>query len=172
MWGTGLTVQDRKQLKVWLSSSCIESIWKHVGDKYPYYKKGQLGEETEFLINLGLTAYKKSKSEEKHTHTNSNSNSQFKDELLELRDRIVIELTGKTQVREQEVLDIIKLLEGLRDNRPAKDRLRLLIAKGCCTESKSVGKVKLIKFPLTAKPTPEVASKEFETILARYGDMR
>jgi hypothetical protein len=71
MWGTFLKVQDKKQLKVWLSSSCIESIWKHMADKHPYYKKGQLGEDTEFLINLGLSVYRKLKSEEKHTHKSS-----------------------------------------------------------------------------------------------------
>jgi hypothetical protein len=83
---------------------------------------------------------------------------------------IIGDLEGKTQVSELEVLDIIKLSEGLHDNRPARDRLRLLIAKGFCTESKSVGKVKLIKFPLTSKPTPAVASKEFDSILSKYGE--
>ena len=59
-----MTREERKQVKIWLTPSCIENIWKDINNSYPRYKKGLMSEHVENLINRGL-------SWDKHTHTKS-----------------------------------------------------------------------------------------------------
>jgi hypothetical protein len=64
-------MDEKKQLKINVSPSCIGDIWEHAISKNGRYRKGLLSEETEFLINLGLSTYKRQKLQYEHTHTNT-----------------------------------------------------------------------------------------------------
>jgi hypothetical protein len=47
----------------------------------------------------------------------------------------------------REVLNAIKVVEGLTDDRPAKDRLNLLVSRKLCVElNQGKGMTRLIKF--------------------------
>jgi hypothetical protein len=43
--------EDKCQLKVWVSHSCIDPLGKHIAHKYPDFKNGWLSLEVENLIN-------------------------------------------------------------------------------------------------------------------------
>jgi hypothetical protein len=60
--------EDKCQLKVWVSHSCIDRLRKHITHKYPDFKKGWLSLEVENLINQGIARFKEGKLEEQHTH--------------------------------------------------------------------------------------------------------
>lgn len=61
--------EDKSQLKVWVSRSCLDRLRKHITRRYPSFKKGWLSLEVENFINEGLANYNRVKAEEKHTHT-------------------------------------------------------------------------------------------------------
>ncbi len=46
--------EDKCQLKVWVSHSCIDRLRKHITHKYPDFKKGWLSLEVENLINQDI----------------------------------------------------------------------------------------------------------------------
>ena len=64
-----LNTEDKQQLKVWISSSCIERLRRHITRKYPNFKKGWLSIEVENFINQGIAAFKRQTADEMHTHT-------------------------------------------------------------------------------------------------------
>jgi hypothetical protein len=45
--------EDKCQLRVWVSHSCIDPLGKHI-TKYPDFKKGWLSLEVENLINQDI----------------------------------------------------------------------------------------------------------------------
>jgi hypothetical protein len=127
--------EERKQVKIWLTPSCVENIWKDINDSYPRYKKGLMSEHVENLINRGL-------SWDKHTHTNTKSaeNKIMSDnayvvpeEMLRLKGAIMNFINEKYgffpgSLTEDQLREAIRcIIKNAKDNRTQNNYINQLI---------------------------------------------
>jgi hypothetical protein len=143
-----------------------------------HYGKGMIMEFVDRAVLRLLAIEKGVLKEEKqavHTHTLAS-----KDEILLLNGRlfnylIVDQERGPdTRFTRREFLDAIKLLEKLTDDRPAKDRLSLLLSRKLCVEVElgAKGMTKLIKFKSDEIDQSQTKERELNAVLAKFGDLR
>lgn len=144
-----MNTEEKQQLKVWISSSCIERLRRHITRKYPNFKKGWLSIEVENFINQGIAAFKRQTADEKHTHTLPE-----RDDILLLKGRLIEhfgleneEHYDNVKFTKREFLNAIKVVERITDDRPAKARLNLLLSRKLCVElNQGKGTTQLMKF--------------------------
>jgi hypothetical protein len=155
---------QKEQLKVWIPSSCIDSLRKHIVRKYPGFKRGLLSLEVENLINEGIANFRKvdqQLKEEEYAHTllkkQSKKDSDDRD-LLMLKGQVLTYLLEKGKlddydfpkdVAKKDVEEAIMCATGKTDvGRTVRNKLRLLIAKNLFQDGgTSIGKEKLITIP-------------------------
>lgn len=143
-------MEAKKHYTIFVSPSTMKRFMDEVGKKWGC-TYGAKSLEIESALNnaiIELRNSNKEKAEARHTRTRYD----IRADLIALRDNITSYLGDAcTQVKEQDVLDTIKIVEGLTDNRPARNRLRLLETKGYCTATKSSSGIKLISFVKVGK---------------------
>jgi hypothetical protein len=110
----------------------------------------------------------------KHTHTLTPKI----DDILLLKGRLIQHFGLEDEERypplpKRKILDAIKVVEGLKDDRPARDRLGVLLSRGLCIELNHVrGMTKPIKFKSEYEDIgavqEEIKRKEADLVVAKW----
>jgi hypothetical protein len=161
--------EDKCQLKVWVSHSCLDRLRKHITHKYPDFKKGWLSLEVENLINQGIARFKEGKLGEQHTHTLRQSKKH--QEFLRVKGGVINYLVDKfgdpIAVPERDVREAIMATTDRRDKRTVDAWLKIMFAKGLFREAAGNRIIIQDEFTDTDKETKQ-KDEEADRILRAY----
>ncbi len=161
--------EDKCQLKVWVSHSCLDRLRKHITHKYPDFKKGWLSLEVENLINQGIARFKEGKLGEQHTHTLRQSKKH--QEFLRVKggviNYLVDEFGDPIAVPERDVREAIMATTDRRDKRTVDAWLKIMFAKGLFREAAGNRIIIQDEFTDTDKETKQ-KDEEADRILRAY----